>query len=121
MQDLEDKPWRSDEMKSLEEGVPRLMESDLKKAARNCKAKTGVGCDGKVSLDVEKETRGEVGAFLEKVEQWEMAATSLHNDVFLDFEKCHEQAARCAHAYDHSLVGSVASARGLEMATKVSN
>ena len=94
------------------------MESDLKKAARNCKAKTGVGCDGKVSLDVEKETRGEVGAFLEKVE---MAVTSLHNDVFLDFEKCHERAARCAHAYDHSLVGSVASARGLEMATKVSN
>ena len=80
--------------------------------------KDRVGCDGKVPLDMEKETRGEVVAFLEKVE---MAATSLHNDVFLDFEKCHERAARCAHAYDHSLVGSVASARGLEMTTKVSN
>ena len=62
-----------------------------------------------------------LGEFLEKVEQWEMAATSLHNDVFLDFEKCHERAARCAHAHDHSLVGSIASAKGLEMATKVSN
>ena len=49
---------------------PRL-KSDLEKAARNYKAKTGVGCDGfhlKVSLDLTKEKRGEV-EFLGEVEQ----------------------------------------------------
>ena len=49
-------------------------ESDLEKAARNYKAKTGVGCDGfhpKVPLELEKETRGKVVDFLGKVEQCE--------------------------------------------------
>ena len=26
---------------------------------------------------------------------WEMAATSLHDDVFLDSEECHEREAHC--------------------------
>ena len=41
----------------------------LEKAARNYKAKTGVGSDGfhpQVPLDLEKETRGEVAEFLDK-------------------------------------------------------
>ena len=49
---------------------------------------------------------------------WEMAATSLHNDVLLDFEECHEGAAHGAHVHDDSLVESLARARGCEMAVK---
>ena len=48
--------------------MPRLLE----KAAKSCKAKTGVVCDGfhpKVPLDLTKETRGKVVEFLEKVLQ----------------------------------------------------
>ena len=59
---LEDRPWHNEELKKLEEALPRLKECDLEKASRLYKAKTGVGCDGfhpKVSLDLAKETRGE--------------------------------------------------------------
>ena len=52
--------------------MPSLKESDLEKAARNYKAKTGVGCDGfhpKVPLDHTRETGGEVVEFFQKVEQ----------------------------------------------------
>ena len=56
----------------MEEAPPRLKESDLEKASRFHKAKTGMGSDGfhlKVPLDLTKETRGEVVEFLENVEQ----------------------------------------------------
>ena len=49
-----------------------VLEKALEKAAKNYKAPTVVGCVGfhpKVPLDLEKETRGEVVEFLEKVEQ----------------------------------------------------
>ena len=89
--------------------MPRLMESDLEKAARNYKAKTGIGGDGfhpKVPLDLEKETRGEVVEFLEKVEQsgrWPHQACTM---MFLLVSKnvTSERASHCACAYDHSLV-----------------
>ena len=38
----EDKPWRNDELRSMEEGMQSFSESDLEKAARNYKVKTGV-------------------------------------------------------------------------------
>ena len=105
--------------------MPRLKESHLEKAARNCMANTRVGCDGfhpEVPLELTRETRGEVVELLEKVEAvWEMAATSLHNDVLLDSEKRHVRASHRASACDDSLVGSLASARGLDMATQVSD
>ena len=66
------KLWRNDELKKLEEDMPRLKESDPAQAAKTYKAKTGVGCDGfhpKVPLVLTRETRGEVVEFLEKVEQ----------------------------------------------------
>ena len=68
VQDLKDTPWRNEELKNLEADMPRLLE----KAAKSCKAKTGVVCDGvhpKVPLDLTKETRGKVVEFLEKVLQ----------------------------------------------------
>ena len=57
------------ERRSEEEGMPRLKESDLEKAARNYKAKTGVVCDDahpKVPLDSTRETRGEVVEFMRR-------------------------------------------------------
>ena len=45
----------------------------------------------KVPLDVTKETRGEIVEFLERGgAEWQMAATSVHNDVLLDSEERHE-------------------------------
>ena len=72
MQDLEDKPWRNEGLKSLEEGMTSLKEGDSEKAARNYKALTGVGCNGfrtEVPLDLSKRTRGDVVEFLEKEAQ----------------------------------------------------
>ena len=62
----------NEELKKLEEALPRLKESHLEEVSRLYKAQTGVGCDGfhpKVPLDLTKETRGEIVGFLEKVEQ----------------------------------------------------
>ena len=71
-QNMQNKPWRNEELKECEEALPRLKEGDLEKASRLYKAKIGVGCDGfhpKVPLDLTKETRGEIVEFWEKVEQ----------------------------------------------------
>ena len=72
VQDLEDKPWKNEELKKSEEALPRLNECGLEKVSKLYKAKTGVWCDGfhsKVPLDVTNETRGEIVEFLEEVEQ----------------------------------------------------
>ena len=69
---MEDKPWKNEELKKLEEALPRLKECDLKEASRFHKAKTGVGFDGfhpKVPLDVTEGTSGEIVELLKKVEQ----------------------------------------------------
>ena len=62
----------NDEMRKLEEALPRLKECEFGKVSRLYKAKTSVGCDGfhpKVLLNLTRETRGEIVEFLEKVEQ----------------------------------------------------
>ena len=49
-------------------------EETLEKAAKRCKAATGVGCDGfhtKVPLDLSKRAKGEVVEILGKVERCE--------------------------------------------------
>ena len=71
VQDLMDKPWRNEELKNFGEDMLKLLKK-LEKAAKSYKAKTGMGCDGfhpKVSLDLTRETRGEVVDVLDKVEQ----------------------------------------------------
>ena len=79
---MKDKPWTKEELKKLEEVLPRLIGCDLEKASTSYQAKTGVGCDGfhpKVPLDLTKGTRGEIVEFLEKVEQsgkWPQQACS---------------------------------------------
>ena len=72
MQNVEDKPWTSEELKKLEEASPRLKECYLEKVSGLYKAKSGEGCDGfhpKVPSDFTNETRKEFVEFLEKVEQ----------------------------------------------------
>ena len=72
VQNVEDKPWKNEELKKLEEALPKLKECDLEKASGLYKTKTGVGCDGfhpKVPLDLTKETRKEIAEFQEKVER----------------------------------------------------
>ena len=64
VQNVEDKSWKNEEL-------------------RGYKAKTGAGCDGfqpRVSLGV----HGECGT------EWEMSATSMHDDVLPDSEECHK-------------------------------
>ena len=43
MQELKDKPWRNEELRSSEEGLPRLREENLEKAASKYNATKGVG------------------------------------------------------------------------------
>ena len=60
VQNLEDKRWKNEELKKLEEALPRLKECELEKVSRVHKAKTGVGCDGfhpKIPLDLATETK----------------------------------------------------------------
>ena len=62
VQNMEDKPWTDEELKKLEEALPRLKGSEGDQS-RFYKAKTGEGCDGfhsKVPLDLAKERRGEI-------------------------------------------------------------
>ena len=124
VQDLKDTPRRNEELKNLknldEEDMPRLLE----KVAKSCKAKTGVVCDGfhpKVPVDLTKKTRGKVVEFLKKVVQCgrrpQQACTTM---FFLESEERYDRASCCAHACDGSLVRSLASARGYEMATQIS-
>ena len=92
---MQNKPWRNEELRKGEEALPRLKECDLgKRHLRLYKAKTGVGCDGfhpKVPLDLTKETRGRNrGVLGESGTEWQMVATSLHDDVLLDSQQCHE-------------------------------
>ena len=48
-----------------------------------------------------------------------MAATSVHYDVCLDSEECHERETDCAHADVDTLVRSLERAEGGEMAAEV--
>ena len=60
VQKVEDNPWKNEELKRLEEALPRLKESRLDEVSRLYKANTGVGCDGchpKVPLDLTNESR----------------------------------------------------------------
>ena len=68
---MQDKPRKNEDSRRYGKEASGLKEGDLEKVSRLYKGKAGVGCDGfhpKVSLDVTKETRGEIVEFLE-VEQ----------------------------------------------------
>ena len=61
VQNVEDKHWKKEELKKLEEALPMLEECELEEVSRLYKAKTGVGNDGflaKVHLDLTTQTMG---------------------------------------------------------------
>ena len=45
----ENKPWKNEELKKLEEDLPRLQESAIAKEAKTYKAKAAMRCDGSSS------------------------------------------------------------------------
>ena len=54
IQNVQNKPWRNEELKECDKALPRMKEDDLEKASRLYKAKTRVGSNGfhpKVPLD----------------------------------------------------------------------
>ena len=88
----ENKPWRNEKPKKLEEDLPRLKESDFAKAARI----------------LQNTNRSKV----EQCGRWpQQACTTM---FFLI------PVADCAYSYHDSFVGSSESARGGEMATEIS-
>ena len=85
--------WRSEGIRSGEEGLPRLKEKNLEKASRSYKVTTGLGGDqfhSKVLVNLARETKEECKVRRARQAVWEMAATSLHDD-FLDPEQRHER------------------------------
>ena len=72
VQNAQEKLWKNEELRKLEEALPRLEECHLAKVSRLYMAKTKVGCDGfhpKVPLALTRETIGEIVEFLEQVDQ----------------------------------------------------
>ena len=121
---MEDKPRKKEQLKKLEEALPRLTECELEQVSRLYKAKTRVGCDGfhpKVLLDLTKETRGEVVEIVEKVEQsgtWPQQACTT---MFLLIPKnVTSEEADCANVDVDTLVGSSEGTGSGEMAAEVS-
>ena len=93
VQGLEDMLWRSEGLKSLEEGLPWLKEENLAKASRSYKVTRGLGGDqfnSKVLVNLARETREKCEVPRANQALWVMAATSLHDD-FLDPEQRHER------------------------------
>ena len=67
-----------------------------------------VGFSSKSLVGFDERNKRRIGGFLGKGGTvWEMAATSLHSDVLLDSEECHERASHCASIYEDSLVGKL--------------
>ena len=69
---LEHNLWKNDELKKLEEALPRLKECDLETASTLYKEEqelAAMASTPKFPLDLTKETRGEIVEFLEMVEQ----------------------------------------------------
>ena len=61
---MEDKLWTNEELKKLEEALPRVKECKLEKASRGVPGEEGT--------------------------KWKVAATSMHDDVLFDTEESHE-------------------------------
>ena len=96
MQNLEDKPWK------MEEVLPRLAEGELEKSVE---AVQGKDKGGMRRLPPE---RGGT--------QRQMAAASVHKDVLLDPKELHKRETDCAHANVDTLVGGSESTSSGEIA-----
>ena len=69
VQNVEDKPWKNEELKKLEEALPRLKEGDLEKNIWIAQSKCSSGVRRIPPESSLGETRKEIVEFLEKVEQ----------------------------------------------------
>ena len=107
---MEDTPWKNEELKKLEEALPRLergrsgkgiqiVQDENRCGMRRLPPKSILGFDKRN----EGRNRGVPGEGGTKVK---VAAASLHDDVLLDTEECHERETDCSHANVDSLVGS---------------
>ena len=82
--DLEDKPWKNEELKKLEEALSvESVRGKDRSGMRWLPPKSSLGFD-KRNKKINRGVLGQGGA------EWEMAAASLHDDVLLDTEECHE-------------------------------
>ena len=90
---MEEKQWKNEGLRKLEEALPRFFDCELEKVSILYKAKAPVGCYGfhpKVpGLDKRNEGRNR-GVLGEGGTKWKVAATSMHDDVLLDTEEYHE-------------------------------
>ena len=93
VQDLNDKPMRNEELKNLEE---EMLQGKYRSGVRWLSSQSSAGFGGKQEEKWWNSWR-----------RWNSAgdgATSLHNDVLLNPEKCVDRASHSTHAYDDSLV-----------------
>ena len=91
------------------------------KKCRDCTRQAGcVGFHTKSPLELTRNMRRSGGVIGKGGAEWEMAGTSLHNNVLLDTEECHEREADCAYADVATLVGSAEGTGSGEMAAEVS-
>ena len=82
----ENQPWINEELKKLEENLPRIKESDLAKAAKTMRWLSPQSSAG-FGKRIKRRSGGVQG---EGEAEWIIAASSLYDDVFLDLEECHE-------------------------------
>ena len=109
MQGAEDKRWRKQDLRSLEEALPLWNKENLERAARSGKFTTGVGgegCHPRVPVDLSEETTVvEVVKILDKLEQcgrWpQQACTRM---FFFESNKRRERASHRASTYSDKKV-----------------
>ena len=88
VQNVEDKPWANEELKKLEEALPRLKECDLEKSiwivqSKNWSGMRRIPPESSLGLDKRKK-KGNCRVPGQGGTEWQMAATSLQDDVLLD-------------------------------------
>ena len=118
------KALENKELRKWEEALPRLKECELENVSRlyiQGKDRSGMRrLPPKSSPGFDKKRGRNSGVLEEGGTKWKVAATSLHNDVFLDTEECHERVADCAYVNVDTLMESFEGTRCGEMAAEVS-
>ena len=88
VQNMEDKPWKNEELKKLEEASPTpKVRSGKSVETLQVKGRSGMRRIPPISsfgLDRRNKRRRNCGSLGEGGAEWKMAATSLHDDVLLD-------------------------------------
>ena len=84
---MQNKPWRNEELKKCEETLLSLKEGDVEKVSGLYRAKTSgmrrIPPESSLGL-VKRNKRGNRRVLGEGGTEWQMATTSLHDDVLLD-------------------------------------